>query len=54
MADIVLLLLRGFSFIVKTTRQIRKLLQSKGSVDEKGLMPRIAKSILRLLQVQLE
>ena len=54
MAAIVLLLLRGFSFIVKTTCQIRQLLQSKGSVSRKDLIPHIPKSILRLLQIQLE
>ena len=54
MAAIVLLLLRGFSFIVKTTFQIRQLLQSKGSAATKHWMPHIPKSILRLLQIQLE
>jgi hypothetical protein len=54
MAAIVLLLLRGFSFIVKTTCQIRQLLQSKGSAGRKDMMPYISKSILRLLQIQLE
>jgi hypothetical protein len=54
MAAVVLLLLRGFSFIVKTTCQLRNLLQSKGSAATKDLMPHIPKSILRLLQIQLE
>lgn len=54
MAAIVLLLLRGFSFIVKTTCQIRKLLQSKGPGGRKDLIPHTPKSILRLLQIQLE
>ena len=54
MAAIVLLLFRGFSFVVKTTCQIRQLLQSKGSVGRKDIMPHIPKSILRLLQIQLE
>jgi hypothetical protein len=54
MAAIVLLLFRGFSFVVKTTCKIRQLLQSKGSVGRKDIMPHIPKSILRLLQIQLE
>jgi hypothetical protein len=53
-AAIVLLLSRGFSFIVKTTCLIRKLLKSNGSSVKKDLMPHIPKSILRLLQIQLE
>jgi len=54
MAAIVLLLSRGFSFIVRTTCLIRKLLQSKDSSVRKDLMPHIPKSILRLLKIQLE
>jgi len=54
MAAIVLLLQRGFSFIVKTTCKIRKLLQSKTSLDTNDLMSNIPKSILRLLKIQLE
>jgi hypothetical protein len=54
MAAIVLLLFRGFSFVVKTTCQIRQLLQSKGSTVRKNFIPHIPKSILRLLQIQLE
>ena len=53
MAAIVLLLMRGFSFIVKTTCKIRKL-QSKTSVGRNDLMLHIPKSILRLLKIQLE
>jgi hypothetical protein len=54
MAAIVLLLFRGLSVIVKTTCQIRNLLQSKGYVGKKNLLSHISKSILRLLQIQLE
>ena len=54
MAAIVLLLFRGFSVVVKTTRQIRNLLQSKGFVGKKDLIPNTSKSLLRLLQIQLE
>jgi hypothetical protein len=52
MAAIALLLIRGFSFIVKTTLKL-KLLQS-GKLLIKDLLPNIPKSLLRLLQIQLE
>ena len=54
MAAIVLLLWKGFSFVAKTTCRIRQLLQSEGSIDKKDLLSHIPKSILRLLQIQLE
>jgi hypothetical protein len=53
-AAIVLLLSRAFSFIVRTTCLIKKLLQAADSSGKKALMPHIPKSILRLLQIQLE
>jgi hypothetical protein len=53
-AAIVLLLLRGFTFIVKTTCRIRELIQSKEFDKKKDLLPHTPKSILRLLQIQLE
>jgi hypothetical protein len=52
MAAIVLLLVRGFSFVVKTTCKL-KLLQL-GKIAIKDLLPHIPKSLLRLLQIQLE
>lgn len=54
MAAVVLLLYRAFSFIAKTTCQIRKLLDYKGDAGKKDLIPHIPNSILRLLQIQLE
>jgi hypothetical protein len=54
LAAIVLLLSRGFSFILRTTCLIRKLLKSNDFTREKDLMPHIPKSILRLLQIQRE
>jgi hypothetical protein len=54
MAAIVLLLFRGLSFVVKTTCQIRNLFQSKEHLNKKNLLPHISKSILRLLEIQLE
>jgi len=53
-AAIVLLLSRAFSFIVRTTCRIRKLLKSNDSAGKKDLMPYIPRSILRLLQIQRE
>ena len=53
-AAIALLLLRALSFVVKTTCKIRKLLQSKGGMVKRDLLSHISKSILRLLQIQLE
>ena len=54
MAAIVLLLFKAFSFVVRTTCRIRKLLDSKGSPKPKDLLPHISRSIIRLLQIQLE
>jgi hypothetical protein len=54
MAAIVLLLTRAFSFVVKITCRIRKLLDSKGSLRPKDLLPDIPRSIIRLLKIQLE
>ena len=54
MAAIVLLLFRAFSFVVKTTCQIRKFLDAEGSLRPKNLLPEIPRSIIRLLQIQLE
>jgi hypothetical protein len=54
MAAIVLLLSRAFSFVVRTTCRIRKLLDSKGSLRLKDLLPEIPRSIIRVLQKQLE
>jgi len=54
MAAIALLLLRGFSFVAKTTCQLRKILNTNGSIQKQNLSPYIPKSILRLLQIQLE
>ena len=51
---IILLLLRGFTFIVKTTCRIRELIKSNGFVKKTDLLPPVPKSILRLLQIQLE
>lgn len=53
-AAIVLLLYRGFSFVIKTTCRIRQLLQSKVSLGKTDLVPHIPKSILQVLQIQLE
>jgi len=53
MAAIALLLVRGFSFVAKTTCKLKKLLQSDKE-SKKDPFPRISKSILRLLQVHLE
>jgi hypothetical protein len=54
MAAISLLLYRGFSFVIKTTCRIREHLRSNGFLGEKDLLPLVPKSILRLLQIQLE
>ena len=54
MATIVLLLTRAFSFVVKITCQIRKILVAKGCLGSKDLLPYVPKSIIRLLQIQLE
>jgi hypothetical protein len=54
MAAIVLLLSRAFSFVVRTTCRIRKLLDSERSLRDKDLLPEIPRSIIRLLQIQLE
>ena len=54
LAAIVLLLNRAFSFIVKTTRQLRNLLKSDTTIKKKLELPLTAKSILKLLQIQLE
>ena len=53
-AAIVLLLKRAFSFIVKITCQLRKILNTNGSIQMQNLTPYIPKSILRLLKIQLE
>jgi hypothetical protein len=47
MAAIVLLLFRAFSFVVRTTCRIRKLLDSKGSLRPKDLLPDIPRSIIK-------
>ena len=52
MAAIVLLLVRGFSFVVKTTCKLKLLRLGKMAI--KDLLPHIPKSLLRLLQIQLE
>ena len=52
MAAIALLLVRGFSFVVKITCKLN-LLQS-GNMAIKDLLPHIPQSLLRLLQIQLE
>jgi hypothetical protein len=52
MAAIVLLLVRGFSFVVKITCKLN-LLRS-GKITIKDLLPHIPKSLIRLLQIQLE
>jgi hypothetical protein len=52
MAAIVLLLVRGFSFVVRTTCKLN-LLRS-GKLTIKNLIPHVPKSLLRLLQIQLE
>jgi hypothetical protein len=49
-----LLLFRAFSFVVRTTCRIRKLLDSKGYPRSKDLLPNIPRSIIRLLQIQIE
>ena len=54
LAAIVLLLSRAFFFVVKTTCRLREILQSNSSVRKQNLLPQIPKSILRLLQIQLE
>jgi hypothetical protein len=54
MAAIVLLLTRAFSFVVKITCRIRKLLELEGCPKPKNLLPDIPRSIIRLLQIQLE
>jgi hypothetical protein len=54
MAAIVLLISRGFSFVVKTTCMLIKLSYLDGHVKKQDLMPHIPKAILRLLQIQLE
>ena len=54
MAAIVLLLYKAFSFIANTTCHIRKLIDSKGYLGKKDLLPFIPNSILRLIQIQLE
>jgi hypothetical protein len=51
MAAIALLLIRAFTFVVKSTCRIRK---SKIFVKNTDLLPHIPKSILRLLQIQRE
>jgi hypothetical protein len=51
MAAIALLLSRAFTFIVKTSCRIRK---PKALLKNIDLLPNIPKSILRLLQIQLE
>ena len=53
-AGIVLLLCKGFSFVVRTTCQIRRWLRTKGRLGQYDLLPVIPKSILRLLSIQLE
>jgi hypothetical protein len=54
MAAIVLLLFRAFSFVVRTTCRIRKLLELEGCPKPKNILPDIPRSIIRLLQIQLE
>ena len=54
MAAIVLLLKRAFSFVVNVTCQLRKILNTNGSIQKQSLSPYIPKSILRLLKIQLE
>ena len=51
-AAIVLLLIRGFSFVVKTTCKLNLLRSGKLTITD--LIPHIPKSLLRLLQIQLE
>ena len=51
-AAIVLLLSRGFSFIVRTTCQLSKLLNSNHPPGQQDQTARIVKSILRLLCIQ--
>jgi hypothetical protein len=51
MAAIALLLIRAFTFVVKTTCRIRK---SNAFVKNTDRLPYIPKSILQLLQIQLE
>ena len=52
MAAIVLLLVRGFSFVVKITCKLNQL--RSGKITIKDLLPHIPKSLIRLLQIQLE
>jgi hypothetical protein len=55
LAATVLLLTRAFSFIVKTTCQLRKLHKPKDTASNKNFRtPSIPRSILKLLQIQLE
>ena len=54
LAAIVFLLSRAFLFVIKTTCRIRKILHSNGTASKPDLIPQIPKSILRLLQIQLE
>jgi hypothetical protein len=53
-AVIALLLWKGFAFVVKTTCRIRQLAHSKHPDDKNDLLLHISKSILRLLQIQME
>lgn len=53
-AVIALLLWKGFAFVVKTTCRIRQLAHSKHPDDKNDLLHHISKSILRLLQIQME
>jgi len=53
MAAIVFLLKRGFSFIVRITNQIRKLLHTKDpAIKEKLKPPSIPKSIVNIIQLE--
>jgi len=53
MAAIVLLLKRAFSFIVRTTNQVRKALQTKDpAINEKLKPPLIPKSIRNIIQLE--
>ena len=53
LAAIVLLLNRGFAFVVKTTCKLTEP-NSNGQIGKKDLLPHVPKSILRLLEIQLE
>ena len=53
-AAIVLLLCKGFTFVVKTTCQIRYWLRKTGRLGQNDLLPVTPKSILRLLGIQRE